>query len=97
MMAQIRFQQESFEDAIVHAKEVIEHSDHPGGYANLVASLGWLGRVEEAKGVLRRYGEISPISLAEYVRVAALSTRGDPEREKRFLDGLALAGVETEP
>jgi len=89
--ALVRFQQRRFADAVAFAKQFIQRTDAPGGYACLAASYGHLRQTDAAREALKGYRARSP----QPIEVFARSIFHDPAHTKLFLDGIALAEGES--
>ena len=77
--------------AVDAAKQTIAaHPGHPWAYRCLVASLGQLGRLEEAGAALHKAIEVSPQSFDFFVNEVRPYER--PEDHEHMLDGLRKAG-----
>jgi adenylate cyclase len=80
-----------YEAAIAAAKRAIrEHPEFPSTYRWLAASLGQVGRVEEAKDALEKAVAVAPAAFEMYVRQRVPWHR--PEDYAHMLDGLRKAG-----
>ena len=80
-----------YEAAVNAAEEAIRsYPDYPGPYRWLSAALGRLGRIEEAKEVLKRAIAIAPATLAMFVGKPVPWMR--PEDHAHMLEGLRKAG-----
>jgi len=71
-------------------RNIRENPNHPLAYRWLAASLGQLGRVEQAKEALEKTIAIAPISFNMHVRSRAPWLR--PEDHAHMLEGLRKAG-----
>jgi adenylate cyclase len=82
-----------FANAVEAAKRAVAFQpDNPMQYRWLAASLGQLGRTEEARNALRRAIDLSPDTFDVYVRKRPPWFR--PEDHALMLDGLRKAGWE---
>jgi adenylate cyclase len=80
-----------YEAAVVALQRNIEaNPNHPLAYRWLAASLGQLGRAEEANEALEKTIAIAPVSFDTHVRERALWLR--PEDHVHMLEGLRKAG-----
>jgi predicted Zn-dependent protease len=86
-LAHIRLSQRRFAEAIALAKEYVQQTDSPMGYAYLASSYGHLGQTGAALDALKRYRALSPQPIDVFGR----SIMHDPAHLKLFLDGIALA------
>jgi adenylate cyclase len=85
------YQSRKYEAAIDAARHVIRiRPNHPPSYRWLAASLGQLGRTEEARAELEKAMTIGPASFDMYVRNRAPFWR--PEAYAHMIDGLRKAG-----
>jgi adenylate cyclase len=82
-----------YEAAIEEAKGLIRsYPDIPNSYRWLAASLGELGRVEEAKAALNKAVAVTPASFDMYIRSRVPWMR--PQDHAHMLEGLRKAGWE---
>jgi adenylate cyclase len=71
-------------------RAVRDYPDYPLSYRYLAASLGQLGRIDEARVALQQAMTISPATFDLYVRSRQPWVR--PEDYEHMLDGLRKAG-----
>jgi len=91
LLAQTRFQQRRFDEAVSLLQEVAEQAEPPNVFAHLAASYGYLGRTEAAKEALAKFRNLTTQPFEAY----ALGVSNLPEMRQLFLDGIALAEGKT--
>jgi DNA-binding SARP family transcriptional activator/Tfp pilus assembly protein PilF len=81
-----------YEKAVMFGRRVAKHNpDYSNGYKPLIASLGHLGRVEEAKVYVDRLLALEPnFTVEQFGRVYPIKYDSDREH---YMKGLRLAGV----
>jgi len=80
-----------FPNAVEAAKRAVAFQpDNPMQYRWLAASLGQVGRLQEAREALRRAVELSPDTFDIYVR--SRPPRFRPQDHELMLEGLRKAG-----
>jgi adenylate cyclase len=86
-LAQARFQQGRFPEAVALLKEAGQARENPSFQAYLAASYGQLGLATEAAAALQRYQELS----RQPIKVFARTFVRKPAALKLFLQGIAVA------
>jgi TolB-like protein/Tfp pilus assembly protein PilF len=84
-LGQGRFQQGRFAEATMLQRELLQVIESPRGYGFLAASLGQLGRIDEAVDALARYRALTPQPIDDLARTHLK----DPAHLKLFMDGIA--------
>jgi predicted Zn-dependent protease len=87
LLAQARYFQGRFAEAVALSKEFVQQTESAAGYAFLAASHGRLGQSDAALAALARYRSLSPQPLEVLARVVLR----DPAYVALFLEGVALA------
>jgi TolB-like protein/Tfp pilus assembly protein PilF len=87
LLAQARYFQGRFPEAVALSKEFVQQTESAAGYAFLAASLGRLGQSDAAQAALARYRSLSPQPL----EVLARTVLRDPAYVGLFLEGIDLA------
>ncbi len=81
-----------YEQAVEWARRTVEATpEFPGGWRYLVASLAFLGRMEEAQAAKDQLLRLKPNENLRMVRAALPSVNRD--RMERFVEGMRKAGV----
>jgi adenylate cyclase len=91
LLAQARYFQGRYAEAVALSKEFVQQTDSAAGYAFLAAGHGRLGQREAAHAALERYRALSPMPI-EFLARAVLR---DPTYVGLFLDGIAMAEDES--
>jgi adenylate cyclase len=91
LLAQARYFQGRYAEAVALSKEFVQQTDSAAGYAFLAAGHGRLGQRDAALAALERYRSLSPMPL-EFLARAVLR---DPTYVALFLEGIAMAEDKT--
>lgn len=88
-MGQGHFQERRFAEAIPCLMQLVQETDSPRGYAFLAATLGQLGRLEDAAEALAGYRELTSQPIDDYGSMFLK----DPAHFRLFLEGVERAGA----
>ncbi len=91
LLAQARYFQGRYAEAVALSKEFVQQTDSAAGYAFLAAGHGRLGQRDAALAALERYRALSPMPI-EFLARAVLR---DPTYVTLFLEGIELAEGKT--
>jgi TolB-like protein/Tfp pilus assembly protein PilF len=91
LLAQARYFQGRFAEAVALSKEFVQQTESAAGYAFLAAGHGRLGQRDAAQAALERYRVLSPMPI-EFLARAVLR---DPTYVDLFLEGIGLAEGKT--
>jgi adenylate cyclase len=82
----------NYDAAVTAAAQLIrQYPTHPSAYRWLAASLGQLGRLDEANRALHTMIEMAPLSVEMFIRQRPAFYR--PADHKHLLEGLRKAGL----
>ena len=87
LLAQARYFQGRYAEAVALSKEFVQQTESAAGYAFLAAGQGRLGQREGAQAALERYRALSPVPIEFLAR----SVLRDPTYVGLFLEGIGLA------
>ncbi len=87
LLAQARYFQGRYAEAVALSKEFVQQTDSAAGYAFLAAGQGRLGQRDAAQTALERYRALSPVPID----VLARAVLRDPTYVGLFLEGIGLA------
>jgi hypothetical protein len=91
LLTAVHYFSRDYADAVAIARSTVrDYPDYPLPYRYLAASLGQLGRLDEARVALHEAMTISPVAFDLYVRSRQPWFR--PEDHEHILDGLRKAG-----
>jgi tetratricopeptide (TPR) repeat protein len=91
LLAQARYFQGRYAEAVALSKEFVQQTDSAAGYTFLAAGHGRLGQREAAQAALERYRALSPVPI-EFLARAVLR---DPTYVGLLLEGIDLAEGKT--
>ncbi|QIG47583.1 hypothetical protein G5V57_07495 [Nordella sp. HKS 07] len=90
-LALAKYHQGNYEEAVCYAERALRGRRIPVVFRTLLASLGQLGRTEEAKIVLAEFGQFTFADAERYWKIT--SPYADPAHRAHLAEGLRKAGV----